>query len=78
MQNWTEVMPNWTRPAAKAEDVAILLFQRFSNHRLANTFEPLPAVNVPLIRGFYLWRFVTLDGAAAESSGGLPVIPNSI
>lgn len=60
----------------EAQDVAVLLFPRFSNHCLANAIEPLRAANAFLMRDFYRWRFATLDGKAVESSSGLPVLPN--
>lgn len=53
----------------------MLLFPRFSHHCLANAVEPLRAANALLARPAYRWRFVTLDGAAVESSSGLPVLP---
>ena len=53
----------------------MLLFPRFSNHCLANAVEPLRAANEFLMREAYRWTFVTLDGAAVESSSGLPVLP---
>ena len=69
-------MRNWQLQATKAQDVAVLLFPRFSNHCLANAIEPLRAANELLMRDFYRWRFTTLDGKAVESSSGLPVLPN--
>ena len=70
-------MRNWKTDSETTEDVAVLLFPRFSNHCLANAVEPLRAANEFLMRDAYRWRFVTLDGSAVESSSGLPVSPNS-
>lgn len=53
----------------------MLLFERFSNHCLANTVEPLRAANDVLGRTAYEWRFLTPDGAPARSSSDLAVIP---
>lgn len=69
-------MPNWNVTADKPQDVAVLLFPRFSNHCLANAIEPLRAANEHLMQDFYRWRFVTLDGAPVQSSSGMPVLPD--
>jgi len=69
-------MPNWTKPAKKEQEIAILLLPRFSNLCLANAVEPLRAANELLPRPFYRWSFVTLDGAPVTSSSGLPVLPS--
>ena len=69
-------MRNWTVSAGDTQEIAVLLFPRFSNHCLANAVEPLRAANEFLMRDFYRWSFVTLDGEAVESSSGLPVLPN--
>jgi transcriptional regulator GlxA family with amidase domain len=70
-------MPNWTTGQNQMQEVAVLLYPRFSNHCLANAVEPMRAANEVLMREAYRWRFVTLDGAPVESSSGLPVLPNS-
>jgi transcriptional regulator GlxA family with amidase domain len=57
----------------RAEDVAVLLLDGFSNHCLANAVEPLRAANGLARRRLYRWRFVTPDGAPVASSSGLPV-----
>ncbi len=69
-------MRNWTNPAVAPQEVAVLLFPRFSNLCLANAVEPLRAANEILMREAYRWRFVTLDGETVESSSGLPVLPH--
>ncbi|MEO1330065.1 MAG: helix-turn-helix domain-containing protein [Pseudomonadota bacterium] len=53
----------------------ILLFDRFSNHCLANALEPFRAANTLLRTEAYAWRFLTLDGGPATSSSGLTVAP---
>lgn len=50
-----------------------MLFERFSNHCLANTVEPLRAANMLLGRQVYEWGFMSHDGAPVCSSSGLPV-----
>ena len=50
-----------------------MLFDRFSNHCLANTVEPLRAANMLLGRNVYEWSFMSHDGASVRSSSGLPV-----
>ncbi|MEM8956864.1 MAG: GlxA family transcriptional regulator [Pseudomonadota bacterium] len=56
-------------------EVSVLLFERFSNHCLANAVEPLRAANMLAGVEHYRWRFLTPDGAAVCSSSGLPVQP---
>ncbi|MGY3439850.1 MULTISPECIES: GlxA family transcriptional regulator [unclassified Marinovum] len=69
-------MRKWTRAPLETQNVAVLLFPRFSNLCLANAVEPMRAANELLMREAYRWSFVTLDGAPVESSSGLPVLPN--
>ncbi|MEP2781670.1 MAG: GlxA family transcriptional regulator [Pseudoruegeria sp.] len=68
-------MQKWTKPALGCEEITFLLFDRFSHHCLANTLEPLRAVNTLLNREAYRWEFRTMSGAPAQSSSGLPVLP---
>ena len=68
-------MPCWNIPESRTCQVEVLLFERFSNHCLANTVEPLRAANDVLGRTAYEWRFLTPDGAPARSSSDLAVIP---
>jgi transcriptional regulator GlxA family with amidase domain len=56
--------------------IAVLLFERFSNHCLANAVEPLRAANSFMGKAAYEWEFVTLDGKQITSSSGLPVAPS--
>ena len=53
----------------------MLLFERFSNHCLANTVEPLRAANDVLGRSAYEWCTLTPDGAPVASSSHLSVVP---
>jgi AraC family transcriptional regulator, carnitine catabolism transcriptional activator len=53
------------------------LFDRFSNHCLANAIEPLRAANTFAGRTLYRWSFLSLDGAQVTSSSGLPVQPDT-
>ncbi|WP_136439421.1 GlxA family transcriptional regulator [Pacificoceanicola onchidii] len=69
-------MQEWTTSQTETQEVVILLFERFSNHCLANAVEPLRAANEILRREAFRWRFVTLDGAEVSSSSGLPVLPH--
>lgn len=57
--------------------IDILLFDRFSNHCLANTVEPLRAANMLSGLSLYHWRFLTLDGQPVASSSGMEVTPNA-
>ena len=69
-------MPYWKLPAAPLEKVDVLLFDRFSNHCLANAVEPMRAANTLLRRQAYSWRFLTVGGEPATSSSGLSVAPD--
>ncbi|MEL7343507.1 MAG: GlxA family transcriptional regulator [Pseudomonadota bacterium] len=75
MLNTTKNMQKWRNPPQGKQTVVVLLFERFSNHCLANAVEPLRATNELLGREAYAWDFVTLDGKGVASSSGLPVQP---
>ena len=64
-----------TKPPHRCRDVGVLLFDRFSNHCLANAIEPLRAANTLSGRTLYRWTFLGVDGAGVVSSSGLPVQP---
>lgn len=64
-----------TKSSQSCRDVGVLLFDRFSNHCLANTIEPLRAANTLSGRTLYRWTFLSVDGAGVVSSSGLPVQP---
>lgn len=66
-------MRNWQKSDRKSQKIGILLFDRFSNHCLANAIEPLRAANTFLGREVYQWEFMSPDGAGVTSSSGLPV-----
>ena len=68
-------MPTWNIPEPRTGRVAVLLFERFSNHCLANTVEPLRAANDILGRAAYEWCTLTPDGAPVASSSLLSVVP---
>ena len=57
--------------------IGVVLFDRFSNHCLANAVEPLRAANSLVGYRAYAWDFLTLDGSAVTSSSGLPVAANA-
>jgi transcriptional regulator GlxA family with amidase domain len=58
-------------------EIGVLLFDRFSNHCLANAIEPLRAANNLSGRSLYRWRFLSVDGKGVVSSSGLPVQPDA-
>lgn len=62
-----------SQSAKKTRRVGVVLFDRFSNHCLANAVEPLRAANGLLGYRAYDWTFLTLDGLPVTSSSGLPV-----
>ncbi len=70
-------MPNWQENARAPQRFGILLFDRFSNHCLANLMEPLRAANTVLGRRAYDWRILTPGDAGVTSSSGLPVGPTA-
>ena len=70
-------MRDWYKSNEKTYRVGLLLFDRFSNHCLANTVEPLRAANSFAHRSLYAWRYLTLDGEAVASSSGLVVEPDA-
>ncbi|WP_353311220.1 GlxA family transcriptional regulator [Shimia sp. NS0008-38b] len=69
-------MQIWLNSHAAPQKVGVLLFEGFSNHCLANTVEPMRAVNTLSGRDLYDWQFLSLDGAAVTSSSGLSVAPH--
>ncbi len=66
-------MRSWEKTDTGTQKIGILLFDRFSNHCLANALEPLRAANTLLGRNAYEWDFMSFDGAGVISSSGLPV-----
>jgi len=58
--------------------IAVLLFDRFSNHCLANAIEPLRAANDVSGRSLYSWEFSSLAGGVVYSSSGLPVYSSKL
>lgn len=69
----SKIMRSWKKTEARTQVIGILLFDRFSNHCLANAVEPLRAANRLLAREAYRWTFLSLDGDGVTSSSGLPV-----
>jgi len=55
------------------ERIAVLLFENFSNHCLANAIEPFRAANTIARATLYEWQFLSVNGGAVVSSSGLPV-----
>ena len=68
-----EIMRSWQKSPQRSRKIGVLLFERFSNHCLANAIEPLRAANGFLGRAAYDWQFMTVDGVGVTSSSGLPV-----
>lgn len=76
MRNFAKIMPILKKDS-QMQRVAVLLFDGFSNHCLANAIEPLRGANKLSGRDLYHWDFVSLDGQVVTSSSGLPVMPCS-
>lgn len=68
-------MPNWKTPPIETQRIGVLLFDRFSNHCLANAVEPLRAANMLSRHRLFDWTFLSLDGAGVTSSSGLDIRP---
>ncbi|MBU2983689.1 GlxA family transcriptional regulator [Lentibacter algarum] len=69
-------MQNWKIESPPKQVFDILLFDQFSNHCLANTVEPMRAVNAITRETRYSWRFLSLDGTTVESSSGMQITPH--
>lgn len=64
-------MPYSKNPSAATLQISILLFDRFSNHCLANVLEPLRAANDLSGQQVFDWNIVVLAGQGVHSSSGL-------
>ena len=73
MQYCMEIMRSWQVSGGNPQRIGVLLFDRFSNHCLANAVEPLRAANSLLGRAVYDWTFISMNGSPVRSSSGLPV-----
>ena len=69
-------MPIWINQSDGTQEIAVLLFNRFSNYCLANTVEPMRAANDALGRTAYRWRLLSLDGGPVTSSSGMQLMPD--
>ena len=70
-------MPIWTESPETPREIAVLLFDRFSNLCLAHCLEPLRAANAHAARPAYRWRVYSPDGAPVCSSSGLRLTPDA-
>lgn len=57
--------------------IAVLLYDRFSNHCLANALEPFRAANGLARAPLYDWRILSPDGGPVTSSSGLRILPDA-
>jgi len=64
-------MPYSKNPCTAATQISILLFDRFSNHCLANVLEPLRAANDLSGQHVFEWNIAVLAGQRVHSSSGL-------
>jgi len=64
-----QALRNSTRP----RQIAVLLFEQFSNHCLANAVEPFRAANTLSGKELYTWTHFSMHGGTVRSSSGLPV-----
>lgn len=64
-------MPYSKNPSRVLTQISILLFDRFSNHCLANVLEPLRAANDLSSQQVFEWNIVVLGGQRVRSSSGL-------
>lgn len=70
-------MQKWTKPDQAPIQIALLLFDRFSNLCMANCIEPLRAANTQTLRENFHWMIYTVDGAPASSSSGIEVVAHA-
>lgn len=71
-------MLKWTKKQSKCIRIAVLVFDEFSNHCLANSVEPFRAANFIAQQPLYNWQFLSLDGGAVTSSSGLEISTKKI
>ena len=64
-------MPYSKNPSRVPTQISILLFDRFSNHCLANVLEPLRAANDLSSQQVFEWNIVVLGEQRVRSSSGL-------
>jgi transcriptional regulator GlxA family with amidase domain len=65
-------MPYSKNPSAAPLQISILLFDRFSNHCLANVLEPLRAANDLSGQQVFDWNIVVLAGQGQHLTKVLP------
>ena len=70
-------MQKWTKTPQAPTTFAFLIFDRFSNLCLSNCIEPLRAANEVAHDRLFDWQILTPDGAAAQSSSGIQVLPHT-
>ena len=65
-------------PMLKSFPITIdfLVYDRFSNHCMANCLEPFRAANTLSANDVHEWNFVTLDGLSVQSSSELRLMPD--
>ncbi|MDB2407957.1 GlxA family transcriptional regulator [Jannaschia sp.] len=66
-------MQKQTKSPIETVTIAVLLFDGFSNHCLANTLEPFRAANTITGQASYQWRLLSLEGGLVRSSSGMLV-----
>lgn len=71
-------MRKWTNTQSKCIEIAVILFDEFSNHCLANSVEPFRAANFIAQKSLYDWQFLSLDGGPITSSSGLEITTKKI
>ena len=69
-------MQNLPTPKSFPITIDFLVYDRFSNHCMANTLEPFRAANTLSANDVYEWNFVTLDGLSVQSSSELRLMPD--
>ena len=69
-------MQNLPTPKSFPITIDFLVYDRFSNHCMANSLEPFRAANTLSANDVYEWNFVTLDGLSVQSSSELRLMPD--
>jgi AraC family carnitine catabolism transcriptional activator len=69
-------MREWTKSLETPVQIVFAVFDRFSNHCLANTMEPMRTANLRVGADAFQWKVLSPSGDPVRSSSGLPILPD--
>ena len=72
----TKMMQKWTNHPDSPVRIAFMVFNAFSGLCMANCLEPLRAANAVTHTHAFDWQILTLDGAPAQTSSGIRIVPH--